>query len=140
MGQLYNMIKDAKFFGFSGLPSDYSLDTFVEKALYAYLIPQAWSLEGSGPFVLDTETDCDNGQPTASASYMYEFFQDDDIKNYGYCYNGRSYYLAGAKAKDSDSYFGGDWTGSNGFYALPGASQLNSSSTWGFSTADIIEG
>lgn len=138
---LYDTIKFGKFFSFNGVPSDYDLQTYVETALYAYLVPQAWSLAEEGPFILDTGADCVDGEPDIPEDYHYRWLRTDDVKDPWYCYENKAYYLVGAQAKDYANCDNGSGICTNhGFYNLPGADKLDGSSYGGITVDNIING
>lgn len=126
IARLYNLIKDGKFFEFDGVASDYDTQTDVQTALYAYLIPQAWDLDGQAPFVLDSGATCADGEPNTSDGYMRSWLKYSGSGDSWFCYNERAYYLVAAKEKDalSCSWDGNGYCMIEGFYALPGVDQL----------------
>lgn len=137
---LYNTIKDGKFFSFNGVASDYDLQKYVETALYAYLIPQAWGLADEGPFILDTGSDCVDGKASPSEQYAYRWFSTDDVTDPWYCYDNKAYYLVAAEAKNYKNSDGSSGGISHGFFNLPGADKLDGSAYGGITVENIING
>lgn len=99
----------------------------------------AWNLTNSGPFILDTETDCKDGKIDASKSYTDKYLRSGEFPSF--CYNNRGYYLASTyveKGQSCDS-LSGDWEYES-FYALDGVKDLDGKQWEGITGANIING
>lgn len=141
---LWDYMADGELMAIDEVPSANQLQGDIEKALYAYVIPEAWSLGDSGPFILDAEVDCVNGKPDISKNYKMEWLYEDRATNSYYCYKGRGYYLVSArreKGQSCNELNPGDCDYAS-FYPLYGVETMDGSTDkWqGITTKNIING
>ncbi|KAL4911734.1 hypothetical protein BDW62DRAFT_207151 [Aspergillus aurantiobrunneus] len=142
--QLYNIIDGGKFFAFDRVPSDYDLQMDVQKALYSYLIPNAWYVNGNVPVIITTGSSCEDGEPPElEDKYRYTFPSTKEgggATGYGWCLENKAYYLVGAdKKKGWDCNSGGSCF-EPGFYDPDGISELDGSKWGGITWQNIING
>ncbi|KAJ5574284.1 uncharacterized protein N7459_008711 [Penicillium hispanicum] len=141
---LWDYMADGELMAIDEVPSASQLQGDVEKALYAYVIPEAWSLGESGPFVLDAEVDCVDGKPDISKDYERQWLDEDRATDSYYCYKSRGYYLVSARREKGQScniLNPGDCTYSS-FYPLYGVETMDGrTDKWqGITPRNIING
>lgn len=74
------------------LPDAITIKTSVKKAVYAHLIPEAWSLSNTdvNPFIVDAKVPCGTVAPQSVVQYLSS--PSDGDTNWA-CANGNLYYL-----------------------------------------------
>lgn len=135
IARIENLIKDGHFMEQdSSLQSDPQVN--VEAAAYGLLIPVAWNMSNAGlsPFILQGGNNC--------SSHSSQWVPDDVASVSWTCYNSTVYYLV-----TPSGFFGGECVRGrpsqcyvNQFSAVPGVSELNSSSYGGITPRQFIIG
>jgi hypothetical protein len=112
-----------------------SIKQHAKKALYADLIPRAWSLSNKplGPFILKTNTHC--------GGESIDRISDSSRDKYGVCINGEMWVLTSAPEPDKKCrYYGDTYSCLDDFYDLPGANKLDGKAWGGLTVEDIVRG
>jgi hypothetical protein len=121
------------------LRDDGEIQRYIEQAIYARLIPNAWSLsnEDYHPLILDS------GEPCTDRNPLSKYLSDDTAETTSVCYEKHLYYFVSAS---------GDFTrceaGPGGithcvdrlFTALPGMAALDEGKFGKVTKADLING
>ncbi|KAJ5573986.1 uncharacterized protein N7459_008413 [Penicillium hispanicum] len=139
IANLYTYIRNGSQLEATQVTSDDTLKNDMLKIMYAYTIPLAWNLTNSGPFILDTETDCKNGKVDVSKNYNETYLGSGTFPSF--CYKNRGYFLASAYAEKGQSCdsLSGDCDYQS-FYALDGVKDLDGSQWEGITGENIING
>jgi hypothetical protein len=86
------VIANGKMLEPGNLVDDPTIKASVEKAIFAHLIPEAWSLsnEDINPFIVDAQVPCGTVNPPNVLQYL----QTVDVGNQNWvCTNGGLYYM-----------------------------------------------
>lgn len=157
---LHDMITDGKVLE-AGFQEDQLLvQQSIEKAIYGYLIPQAWPLSNKDlhpfvvyvpPFLPPTATarqaytiHSDAQAPCGTVNPLSQWIDDKDASPNFVCYNGNEYYLMSVSDLSASCTDGGDGMGTsctdNTFYPLPGVSDLDGNNWGGVTRDDFVAG
>lgn len=121
------------------VPDDRDIQTYIKKAIYAWLIPNAWSLsnEGFHPFILDSGERCTGGNP------LPKYLSDETAEKTSVCYNEHVYYFVSASGKHRTCSTGPGGIVicvANKFTALPGMKALDDGTYGEVTKADLVAG
>jgi hypothetical protein len=144
--QLTQMIIDGRVLGESkgevAKPTpleDLEIQKFVEQAIYASLIPKAWSMsnEEFRPVILDS------GEPCTGENPLPEYMTDEVAEATSVCYQDRSYYFVSASGdfRRCDTSPGGIISCTNqNFKALAGMKALDEGTFGDVTKTDLVIG
>jgi hypothetical protein len=95
VADLYRLMDEGQVMESTSTSGDMDAQLALEQALYAVLIPYAWSLsnEDAHPVVIDTGYDCSDTYP----SYFHDYIAEDTANTMAVCYNNALYYLLDAR-------------------------------------------
>lgn len=124
------------------LPSDLGIQKYIKQAIYAWLIPKAWSLSNEGfyPFILDSGEPCTAGNP---APKLPKYLSDETADKTSVCYEGHAYYFVSASGKHRTCATGPGGIVicvANKFTALPGMEALDIGTYGEVSKTDLVIG
>lgn len=94
--QLTQVITDGHVLGGEGYPlsntEDLEIQKFVQQAIFASLIPRAWSMSNKGfrPFILNSGQSCESGNE------LEKYMTDKTAEDSSVCYEGKLYYFVSA--------------------------------------------
>ncbi|PQE05711.1 FG-GAP repeat domain-containing protein [Rutstroemia sp. NJR-2017a BVV2] len=133
------LIKDGHVLNFIEKPGDNTIRDFIEQALFAWLIPKAWSLSNEGfyPVILDSGEACSDANP------LDKYISDDTAKETSVCYEGHLYYFVSASGKYDDCRPnpGGDGCGDGTYFkTLPGMAALDAGTYGKVTKTDLVQG
>jgi hypothetical protein len=112
-----------------------SVETKIESAMYAYLIPQAWSLSNEEvyPFIVDSGFDCAADNP------LSQYIDDEDAQTSWVCHENKLYYLMAAKGA-SRSCGPENNCGNLNFSPVPGLLDMDGVKFGGVTKENIVLG
>lgn len=136
---LGDMMADGKLLERGNTVSDPDIQKYLEGAIFGYLIPRAWSLGKTYPFVLDS------GAPCGAINPVDQHLPDDVAATTWTCVDDKLYYLL---APYGDSFYcnpSGDGQGVgpcyDGDYSAPeGLDKLDGKAWGGVTKDDFIAG
>ncbi|KAH0499605.1 hypothetical protein TgHK011_006785 [Trichoderma gracile] len=106
-----------------GYDSTSQLESFIQKAFYAFAIPALWTVSGTNAFVVDS------GYPCGTVNPLTRYMTEDTQEATYSCHNGSLYYLV---------YPGGD--SHSHFTAPPGLDGLTKGLWGNLTLSDLIAG
>lgn len=121
--------------------SDLDMQQYMEQAMYAVLMPHAWSLsnEALHPFVIDTGYDCSDTYP----KYFHDYIAEDTANSMAVCIDDSLYYLVDAVACQKDC--GGQVYNQGSTYCVPtkfsapvGIDTLDGSNWGGITVTNLV--
>jgi len=139
---LDNLFKDGKLMqnGYEPL-DDLEIQAVFSKALYALLIPQAWSLSpGLGVVVIDAQVSCGTIEP------LKDDVSTEDGNASWVCYKDRMYFLLAASGEERDCTLvpgggPGSWDCiSNKFSLPPGLKTMDGKAWAGLTKEELVQG
>lgn len=138
------MITDGRVLGDSkeSRISDLEIQNFVERAIFAALIPRAWSMSNKGyrPFILDSGKPCQDGKPV-EGNPVKSYITDKVAKGTSVCYEGHSYFFVSATGKYDRCNPSGVTSCSNAqFKGLPGMQSLDEGTFGNVNKTDLVIG
>lgn len=100
VANLWRVIDEGQMMEDTSTTSDLEMQQYMEQAMYATLMPYAWSLsnEALHPFVMDTGYDCSDTYP----KYFHDYISEDTANSMAVCIDDSLYYLVDAVACNTD--------------------------------------
>ena len=136
---LGGMMADGKLLERGNTISDPTIQSFLEKAIFGILIPQAWVLGQSYPFILNSGYPCGTVAPT-----MMLLTEDVGSVTWS-CVDDKLYYLVAPDGDASTCLLGGDGLGAAPCYATDwsapvGLATMDGTAWGGVTRDDFIAG
>lgn len=119
------MMADGVMLENPGLLSDQEILTYLERALFAHLIPSAWQLSKQKPFILDASVPCGTVDPSI------EYLEKDVADKTWTCAGDKLYYLVVLKGNAAECTTGRDGFCKHNYYSAPAGLDKLDGKLWG---------
>lgn len=132
---LGDMIADGAMIGSPGPLSDQDILTYLERALFARLIPSAWQLSKQKPFILDAGVACGTVDPSI------DYLEKDVADKTWACAGDKLYYLVVLKGTAATCTTGREGFCKHNYYSAPaGIDKLDGTLWGGVTLEDFVVG